>query len=250
MKLFLIIPFLFLSVFKSPAQDINAMIREADRLESIPNEVAAYNKFKEALKVQPANLYSLSKLSELCSRIGARETNAKNRDFWYTAALAYANKAIAIAPLNDQANVSMAMVLGKSSLTKSGKEKLRNAKEIKKHVDIAIKSNPTNYLAWHILGRWNYELSNINIMERTAAKIFLGGIPQGSVKNAIMYFEKAKSLEPYFILNYVELAKAYHKDDQIDKAIALMKTIQTFPLNTEDDKKLKADGLKMISNWK
>ena len=65
-----------------------------------------------------------------------------------------------------------------------------------------------------------------------------------------MYFEKAKSLEPYFILNYVELAKAYHKDNQIDKAIALMKTIQSFPLNTEDDTKLKADGLQMISSWK
>lgn len=250
MKMLIILPFLFFTFFKSTAQDINLLIREADRLEDIPNELAAYSKFKEALKIQPAHLYSLTKSSELCSRIGARETNSKTRDAWFAAALSYANKAIAIAPFNDQANVSMAMALGKSSLTKSGKEKLKSAKEIKKRVDIALKSNPGNYLAWHILGRWNYELSNISGVERTAAKIFYGGMPLGSVKNAIMYFEKARSIEPYFILNYVELAKAYYKNDQADKGIALIKTIQKFPVNTEDDTKLKAQGLQMINDWK
>ena len=249
MKNLIIIPFFLLFAFIAMAQDINSLIKEADKLEDVPNELAAFNKFKEVLKMQPNHVYSLSKASQLGSRIGSREINTKSRDAWYAVALSYANKAVSIAPLNDEANVSLAMVLGKSSLTKSAREKLKSAKEIKKRIDIALKSNPTNYLAWHILGRWNYEISSISSVERTAASIFFGGIPSASMKNAIMYFEKTRTLMPYFILNYIELAKAYHKDGQVSKAIALMNTIQAFPVNTEDDAKLKIEGLKMIRDW-
>jgi tetratricopeptide (TPR) repeat protein len=242
--------FIFILSFTvSFAQDVNLLIKEANRLEDIPNEVAALNKFKEAIKLDPTHIYSLAKSSELCSRIGSREVSSDKRDAWYAAARAYANKALAIDPLNDQANVAMAMVSGKISLTKNGKEKIINAKEIKKLVDVALKTNPNNYLAWHILGRWNYEISNVSMIERAAAKVFFGGIPEGSLKNAIMYFEKTKTLMPYFILNYIELAKAYQRDGQSEKAITLLKTIQSFPINTEDDLKLKADALEMIKGW-
>ncbi len=249
MKLLLILPLFILSLHAS-AQDVNSLVKEAVRLEDIPNETAALNKLKEVLKIQPDHVFALSKSSELCSRIGTREKSAANRDVWFKAALAYANKAIAVSPQNDQANVSMAMILGKSTLTKSGKEKLKNARLIKKHLDIALKTNPNNYLAWHILGRWNYEISNVSAVERAGAKIFYGGVPHGSLSNAIMYFEKSKSLQPLFILNYISLANAYHRDGQVDKAVSLLKTVQYLAANTEDDVQHKAEALRKIQEWK
>jgi tetratricopeptide (TPR) repeat protein len=249
MKLIWMIGLLLSSAHFSFSQDANALAREADRLEDIPNEAAALNKFKEVLKLDPAHLHALCKSSELCSRIGSRETSTTNRDAWFKAALAYANKAINASPLSDEANVSMAMILGKASLTKSGREKLKDAKLIKKHLETALKTNPNNYLAWHILGRWNYEISNISAIERAGARLFYGGVPQGSIKNAIMYLEKARTLSPYFVLNYLSLANAYHKDGQTAKAITLLKTIQPFPVNTEDDPAHKAEALKLIKDW-
>lgn len=249
MKLLLILPLFLLSLYAS-AQDVNSLVKEAVQLEDVPNETAALNKLKEVLKIQPAHVFALSKSSELCSRIGTRETSAANRDAWFKAALAYANKAIAASPQNDHANVSMAMILGKSTLTKSGKEKLKNARVIKKHLDIALKTNPNNYLAWHILGRWNYEISNVSAVERAGAKIFYGGVPNGTIQNAIMYFEKSKSLQPLFILNYISLANAYHRGGQVDKAVALLKTVQYLSANTEDDAQHKAEALRKIKEWK
>jgi len=231
------------------AQDVEAMVKEANRLEDLPNEMASFNKLKEVLLLQPNHIYALSKASELCSRIGTREPVAANRDKWYGQALAYAKKGLSVSPRNDQVLVSMAMVLGKSSLTKSGKEKLKSAKEIKRCVDVALQTNPNNYLAWHILGRWNFEISNISSIEKAAAKLFYGGIPEGSLKASIMYFEKSKTLKPLFILNYIELAKAYHRDGQKQKAVALLKTLQTFPNNTEDDVQHKVDAQKMLKSW-
>jgi hypothetical protein len=74
----------FNSVF---AQDINTVIKEADHLEAIPDEKAAFQKFRDVLKIQPINLYALTKCSELCSRIGYREKDSKSRDNYYNAAI-------------------------------------------------------------------------------------------------------------------------------------------------------------------
>ena len=58
----------------SNAQDINALIAEGNRLVYVPDEKAAFKKFKEVLKLNATNIYALNKCSELCSRIGQRET--------------------------------------------------------------------------------------------------------------------------------------------------------------------------------
>jgi hypothetical protein len=89
----------------------------------------------------------------------------------------------------------------------------------------------------------------VSTLERAGAKIFYGGVPHGTLDNAILYYEKSRSLMPNFILNYLSLATAYHKDDQIEKAIAVLKIMQNLPVSTEDDEKHKADALKLIKAW-
>ena len=48
-----------LSILNAKAQDVSALIKEADRLEAVPDEMAAFNKFKEVLKIKPTNLHAL-----------------------------------------------------------------------------------------------------------------------------------------------------------------------------------------------
>jgi predicted Zn-dependent protease len=231
------------------AQDVNVIINEGNKLEAIPDEKAAFQKFKEALKIQPINLYALTKCSELCSRIGHREADTKSRDSYYKAAIIYAQTALKVSPLNDEANIAMAIALGRTVLIKSGKEKISAVKGIRKYADIALKSNPNNFKAWHILGKWNYEVSNLSMIERSSAKIFFGGLPDASLKNAIADYEKARLLSPNFLLNYLELAKAYKKNDQAKNGIALLKKLLTMPNQTEDDPAIKAEAQKLIADW-
>lgn len=250
MKLLLIF-FISILTFLTPvAQDVNAIVKEADRLEAIPDELAALAKFKEALRVKPIHLHALSKSSELCSRIGQRQTNTKLRDDYYKAARVYAETALIVDSTSSEANTSMAIMLGRSTLTKSGKEKVVSAKDLKKHVEAAIKSDPNNFLAWHVLGRWHYEISNLNMIERAAVKVFYGGFPSSSLKDGIKAFEKTKALAPGFILNYVELAKAYHRNNQKAKAIALLNVMILLPNHTEDDPTIKQTGKKLLEDWK
>ncbi len=249
MKLVLVLFFAFAGI-NGFTQDVNILIKDANNAELIPNEGLALYKYKEILKKYPQNIIALSKSSELCCRIGSREQSSKSKEAWYSAAVLYASKALLINPKSDIANVSMAMALGKSSMNKSGKEKIKNAKEIKKHIDIALADNPSNYLAWHILGRWNFEISTISAVERTAAKFFVGGIPHASLPDAIAHFEKARTLSKSFILNNVELARAYHENGQDDKAIKILKEVQQLPVSTEDDPALKKTAQGLIEKWK
>ena len=250
MKLLIVFLISILTFLKPAAQDINALVQEADQLENAPDEKAALAKFKDALKIKPTHLHALSKSSELCSRIGQRQTNTKVRDDYYKAAKIYAETALMIDSTNSEANTSMAIMLGRSTLTKSGKEKVASAKDLKKYVEAAIKYNPTNFLAWHVLGRWHYEISNLNIVERAAVKVFYGSFPSSSLKTGISAFEKAKALTPGFILNYVELAKAYYRNNQKVKAQALLNEMMLIPNHTEDDPAIKETGKKLLEDWK
>ena len=242
---------LILLSFYSTAQDINALMKEAYRLETKPDEKASFHKYKEVLKLNATNIVALNKCSELCSRIGQREIiNTKLRDEYYLAAKIYAETALKIDPNNSEANCVMAIALGRSSMSKSGKEKIINAKEVKKYVDAAIKNDPQNFKAWHVLGRWQYEISNLNGLERSLVKVLYGGLPPATLKQSIYAFEKARTLRPEFILNYLEMAKAYKDNNNKSKAIAYLQLMLSLPIQTEDDPDIKEKGRAMLKAWK
>jgi len=249
MKFLLSILFTFFFFANSKAQDVNALLKEGYRLEATLNEKASFQKFKEVLKIHATNIYALNKCSELCTRIGQRETNEKLRSDYYTAAKIYAETALKVDPNNSEANCVMAMALGRNSMSKSAKEKLATAREVKKYADKSVKSDPQNWKAWHVLGRWNYELSNLNAVEKTVVKVFYGGMPSASLKESIYSFERARALRPEFLLNYLEMAKAYKENNNKTKAIAYLNHMLTMANYTEDDIAIKEKGRAMLKDW-
>ena len=232
------------------AQDVAALIKEGNRLEAVPDEKGAFRKFKEVLKLNATNIYALNKCSELCSRIGQRETvNTKLRGEYYLAAKIYAQTALKVDPKNSEANCVMAIALGRSSMSKSGRDKIENAKEVKKYVDAAIAGDAGNFKAWHVLGRWQYEISNLNSLERGIVKLFYGALPPATLKQSIASFEKARVLRPEFLLNYYEMAKAYKDNGNKNKATTYLQLMITLPNQTEDDPAIKTRAKALIKDW-
>lgn len=249
MKLFFAFLFSFFSLSQINAQSVDVLLADALVTERLPNEVLALAKYKKIYGTHTNNLTAVVKISELNSRIGSRENNTVKRDAYYKEAEKFADYSLRLNPKSDIANVAKAMVIGKMSLGKPAKEKIRLAKEVKKYADIALNINSNNYVAWHIVGRWHYELANISAIERAAAKVFVAAIPVGSIDKAIQYFEKARSIAPTFTLNSLELAKAYHKAGNKTKAIALLKELQGFAVTTDDDNYTKKLARDLIKEW-
>lgn len=214
------------------------------------DDLQAVAKYKEALRLDPSNIYLLCKCSELCSRIGGRLKDDKiKQDDFYTAAKTYASTALRMSPSNSEANFVMALVMGREALRKGGKEKIEAVKEIKKYADLSIRYNAQNYKAWFVLGKWYYEVNNLNYVERTAVKIFYGALPDASIDDALTCFEKVKLIEPGFILNYLSLAKAYKKKDEENIAKENLMAMFSLPNKTQDDEKIKNDGKDLLKKW-
>ncbi len=232
------------------AQDVNTIIKEADQLDASMNDAQAVVKYKEALKIQPTNVYTLCKCSELCSRIGGRLKDDKvKQDDYFSAAKTYARSALQLNPSSSEANFVMALVMGREAMRKGGKEKIEAVKDIKKYADLSIKYDSQNYKPWFLLGKWYYEINNLNYFERTAVKIFFGSLPPASIDDAIKCLEKSKSLNPGFIMNYLSLAKAYKKKDEENIAKQNITVMLTLPDKTQDDEKIKSEGKDLLKKW-
>lgn len=236
--------------FFSFSQDLPVLMKEAEKLESSFREYDALQKYKEILRHQPANLNVLCRASDLCSRIGHREPDKAKKSDYFKAAKTYAEVALKVNPQSGEANFVMSVAMGRMAMISSGKEKVQYVNEIRKYAENTLKYDPNSFKAYHVLGKWNYEVSNLSAVERALAKLLFGGLPKASLQDAIRYYEKSKTLESSFALNYLELAKAYHRNHQDDKAKELLKKLETIPNKIEDDTRIKKEGKDLLKELK
>jgi tetratricopeptide (TPR) repeat protein len=236
--------------FKIFAQDPAVLLREAAGLESEFKENEAFLKYAEILKLQPTSLFALCKCSDLCCRIGSRQSDKAKKIDYFKAGRTYAETAYRLNPNNCDANVAMAFSMARMAIIEGGKEKVIAANAIKQYAEKAIQCDPYNFKAYHILGRWHYEISGMNGVEKTLAKWFCGPLPEASLGKSIQFFEKSKSLDPAFIPNYLELARAYNREGQKGKAIGMLNYMMTLPDKMYDDRRAKSEGRQLLEDWK
>lgn len=232
------------------AQPVEELVRQADMLERQLKEEEAYQKFKEVIKQQPTHLHALTRCSELASRIGRRQPTKEKQVDFYKAAKIYAERALRVNPKDSDANVAMSFAYARMSLLKNGKEKVEYVREIKNFADKALVYNPQNFKALFVIARWHYEVSNLNGMEKAAVKVFFGGLQRNSLDSAVYYYEKVKALSPEFVLNYLELAKAYHRNNKKAKAIEMLNYLLRLPNIAADDPTIKTEAKQLLSTWK
>jgi tetratricopeptide (TPR) repeat protein len=248
------IRFLYFSFLVLPlkilAQDVNLLLKEAQQQESALKETEAFQKYSQIVRIQPGHLVALCKCSELCSRIGNRQQSRSDKADYFRAARTYATAALRVNPGSSEANFVMAMAMGRLALISSGKEKLVAVNDIKQYAEKSIQLDPANFKPYHLMGKWNYEVSNLSLAERTLARWFFGGVPSGTIQESIRYYEKSRSLNPAFVLTYLELAKAYHRNDQRNKAMELLATMMPLPNNSCDDPRIKEEGRQLMADWK
>ncbi len=245
--------YIFLLLLTIPAknfgQDVVELQKEAERLE-VTNEEEAFKRYQEILKLQPLNVNALCKCSELCSTIGHRQASKTAQVTYFKAGRRFAQTALRIEPNSSEANFAMCLAMGRIALISSGKEKIEAVSDIKRYAEISIKYDPNNFKPYHALGKWHYEVSDLSGIERTAAKLLYGGLPPATLKESIYYYDKSRILNPEFTLNYLELARCYHRNNQNPKAIEMLNKLMAMPVKTQDDTRVREEGKKLMKEWK
>jgi len=245
MKLLLSIVF-FISVTALHAQDVNLLMKEASNLEKQLNEQDALKKYLQVTELDPKNITALVKCTEFNCAIGARQKDNNVKLPYYNMAQSFAKNAYADDSTNADANYAMALVMAKlAEVADENKHAALLIRQTKFYADNAVTLNPNNARANYVLGKWHYDMINAAWIKKIS-KILYGGLPKADMDSAVYYMEKCRSIDQYFVRNYLDLAKAYQYNNRPSLALDVLKKLVKLPNRTADDAALKQEGQAML----
>jgi Flp pilus assembly protein TadD len=156
----------------------------------------------------------------------------KVRDSLYRQAEFYARRAVRQAPQDAGPHFALALALGKASMTRSARERVKSAKEVRTEVDRALEIDPNHDGAWHLLGRWHAEIERLSNIEEFFAKTLLGGkvFNEATWDEAIRCMRRAVELRPDYIFHRLDLAEMLLERKRPSEARPELEAIRDLPV--------------------
>lgn len=170
---------------------------------------------------------------------GAQEAN-------FERALDHARKEVALAPNSSQAHLDVAIATGKLARVSGAKTKLRLAPTVASEARQAIRLDPANWQAYHVLGVWNREIATLGRFKKLGASL-MGGLPGASLEDAIANLEKARELAPHSIRNHLELGRTYLKAKREKEGRAELEKAAALQPTEPRDRALQADARRELA---
>jgi tetratricopeptide (TPR) repeat protein len=159
------------------------------------------------------------------------------RDSLYSIGRTWAEQAIKLDSMDANGHFALALVLGRLSRTRGGKERVRFAKIIYDEAVRAIQLDPRHDGAWHILGMWNAEVKRLSGLTKFFAKSFFGAsfMDLATWDHAVADMQRAVALNPQHIYHRLELAGVYLDVGETDSATVQLERIATLPIGDPMD---------------
>ena len=192
----------------------NLAIAKGDRdYHSDHDYEAALATWRAALDADSSSYELLWRISRATSDRGARaefDGDRAKAEASFAQAQAAARRAVALEPAKAEGHLELAVALGRLALFKGGKATIRLSKEVEVEARRALEIDPRLDRAHHVLGRWNRGVAELAFLERAAARVVYGGLPEGATMDAAVgHFEKAIELNPDYANHHLELGRTY-----------------------------------------
>lgn len=154
----------------------------------------------------------------------------------------YAEASVRADPNNAKARLGLAICYGRVAFLESPRSQMEYSRSVLREAEYAVRLDPQNDLAWHVLGRWHYEMANLNPALRTIAEAIYGRLPEASNETAIESFQKAIRQKPRRVMHHIELGRAYAAVGETDLARRHIEEGLALPSTEKDDEETKARG--------
>lgn len=239
----------FISGYLFPQDSINKQIANGDSLFKLYDNKGALQAYLSALAIDSLNYEANWKASRAYVDVGETIEDDDQRGEYYLKGSAHARKATEIDSMGSKGHLYLSISLGRVALDAGAKERIKLSKVIKKEVDLAIKYDPLDDSAYHVLGRWNRKLANLSWIETGFADMFLGGVPDdASDENAVAAFKKAIELKPNHINHHLELGITYEMMGLDEEAAACYQKCLELPKSDSDDDKYKKEAQERLED--
>jgi hypothetical protein len=156
------------TIWAGPADDL---IKNGDDLDLKLQASEALHFYLAAEKLEPQNASLLLRIARQYRHLMADATTREEKLRLGGIGLNYARRAAALAPNDSEAQLSPAISYGKMVPFQGIKEQTEAARRIKEAVDRAIRLDPHNDLAWHVLGRWNRVPAGVTGFKRAVVSL-------------------------------------------------------------------------------
>lgn len=224
------------------AESAEELIQKGDIFYAQLQATESLKFYLPAEKLDPENVGLLVRISREYRHLSSDAPKAKDKLLLANTAVAYAERAVALAPDNFETHLALAISYGKRSPLEGTKQQLASSRLIKSAVDKAIALNPTNDLSWHILGRWYRSFADVGPVKRALAQIKYGQLPTAKYEDAAGCFEKALALNPRRLMHHIELGRTYALMDREAEARVFITQGLAMPETEKDDPEIKNIG--------
>jgi tetratricopeptide (TPR) repeat protein len=203
-----------------------------DRQFKSAQALAAYEK---ALATDPNNADLLRKISKQYVEMVLDAPSKKEK--LRLAQLGYDTAQLAkkIDPGDPEVRVTVAIAAGRLAFYSEPRRRLELSGVVRSESAESVKLDPRFALGWHVLGRWNYEIANLNPVLRVMAGAVYGKMPPASNDEAIRALSRAAELEPGNALFHAELGRAYLAAGRKEEARRELQKSLTLPRRSRDD---------------
>ena len=224
------------------AQNAAALIEKGGRFDEQLKEKEALECYLPANRLEPNNVDLLVRIARQYRHLMSDTTSKMEKLRLGNISLQYAQRAAALAPNDSEAQLSPAISYGKMLPYMTSKDQVAASPLIKAAVDRTLQLDPRNDTAWHILGRWNRVLANVNVVKRLLAKAVYGDLPVTTNEEAEKCLRKAIAINPNRLIHYIELGRIYAEMGRKEEARANILKGLSMPDKEKDDPEMKEIG--------
>lgn len=229
------------------AQSAGDLLRAGDEFDAKQRNREAAEIYLRADALQPGDAEILRRIAKQYSQQMVSESRSPENRELARKALDYAQRAVKSDPGNANARLALAICYGKAAFLEGARRRIEMSRLIREEADAAIRLDPGLDYAWHVLGRWNFELANFNAALRFLAEAIYGKFPDASNARARECFEKAIAIQPDRVIHHVELGRTYAALGQKREALAELKKGLSLPSREKDDNESKERARKAIA---
>jgi len=247
MKALLAAAVLLLTLPMLRAEPVDDLIKKGDVFDQKFQAGEALKFYLPAEKLDPKSVRILTRIARQYRHL-MQDASAKEEKLRLgKISLTYAQRAAALGPNDAEAQLSVAISLGKMLAFQGAKEQVDASPRIKVAVDKALALDPRNDTAWHILGRWHRVLADVSGVKRALAGAIYGKLPVGSNDEAERCLLKAIAINPNRLNHYIELGLVYTQMGRKDDARRFINKGLAMPDVEKDDPEMKRLGREALA---
>lgn len=129
----------------------------------------------------------------------------------------------------------------------STKEFIANTYTMRDHWLQAVEINTNDASAYHLLGRWSYDVAEMSWVKRKLASTLFAEPPKASYADALGYFKQAERISPgFWKMNLVMLGKCSLKLNNKEEATAFFEAALKVPIKSTEDREAHAEAVEAL----